>query len=189
MHTGTSDFNSAGQGRVAIPCLMRDEPERGLGFSRKMSLKGGGIEMLRIDHQHGRFRSHEPGTDPGVSGRQRRNAFCRARTPRGVPLGGTNVGAPPICEPQAPGERAGAALPCPDHGPEPRYRLRNSLAYRKRNATYQPPSPPLPIGERRKTPTVRHSRISAHRHRASAVLTGSTSIPTSTCIVLAPCPP
>ena len=35
---------------------MQDEPELATGFSYKMSLKGK-IGMLRIDHQHGRFRS------------------------------------------------------------------------------------------------------------------------------------
>jgi hypothetical protein len=50
---------------------MQDEPEGGCGFSRKMSLKGVGIGMLGIDHQHGRFGSGEPGADPGVfSGEQ-----------------------------------------------------------------------------------------------------------------------
>jgi hypothetical protein len=41
-----------------------------------MSLKGG-IGMLGIDHQHGRFGSDESGADPGVSGGQRRSAFRR----------------------------------------------------------------------------------------------------------------
>ena len=50
---------------------MQDEPERGYGFSHKMSLKGVGIGMLGIDHQHGRFRSGEPGADPGVFGGER----------------------------------------------------------------------------------------------------------------------
>src|ERR1039458_7136208 len=58
-------------------CLMQDEPERGPGFSYKMSLKGK-IGMLGIDHQHGRFRSEEPGADAGVPGRQWRGAICRA---------------------------------------------------------------------------------------------------------------
>ena len=44
--------------------------------------------MLGIDHQHGRFRSDEPGADSGVSGRQRRGAVCRARARGSVRLGG-----------------------------------------------------------------------------------------------------
>jgi hypothetical protein len=56
-----------------------------------MSLKGG-IGMLGIDHQHGRFGSDEPGADPGVSGRQRRSAVCRTAPRRGIRLdGGTLV--------------------------------------------------------------------------------------------------
>src|SRR5208283_5773252 len=46
---------------------MQDEPGPGLGFSRKMSLKGK-LGMLGIDHQHGRLRRWEPGADPGVPG-------------------------------------------------------------------------------------------------------------------------
>jgi len=45
-----------------------------------MSLKGR-VGMLGIDHQHGRFRSDEPGAGAGVSGRQRGGGFtgqCRA---------------------------------------------------------------------------------------------------------------
>ena len=59
-------------------CLMQDEPERGAGFSHKMSLKGG-IGMLGIDHQHGRFRSGEPGADPGVFGGEREVRFAGLR--------------------------------------------------------------------------------------------------------------
>ena len=40
-------------------CLIQDEPETGIGFSYKMSPKGGN-GMLGIDHQHGRFGSDEP---------------------------------------------------------------------------------------------------------------------------------
>jgi hypothetical protein len=46
---------------------MQDEPEPGLGFSHKMSLKGN-IGMLGVDHQRGRFRSGEPGADSGHCG-------------------------------------------------------------------------------------------------------------------------
>src|ERR1700683_4489676 len=57
-----------------------------------MSLKGG-IGMLGIDHQHGRFRSDEPGANPGVPGRQRWSAVRRAATRRGLCLDGADTGA------------------------------------------------------------------------------------------------
>src|SRR5471030_3020823 len=62
---------------------MQDEPELATGFSYKMSLKGKS-GMLGIDHQHGRFRSGEPGADPGVPGGQRGSAICRATARGGV---------------------------------------------------------------------------------------------------------
>src|SRR5437764_11920856 len=58
---------------------MQDEPELGLGFSRKMSLNGDG-GMLSIDHQNGRFSDDEHRANPGVGGRQQRRAFYRAAT-------------------------------------------------------------------------------------------------------------
>ena len=81
-----------GCGVPSDSCLIQDEPETGIGFSHKMSLKGR-VGMLGIDHQHGRFRSDEPGTDPGVSGRQRGGAVCGAAPRGGVHMDGTNVGA------------------------------------------------------------------------------------------------
>ncbi len=42
---------------------MQDEPEAGHGFSHKMSLKGVGVGMLGIDHQHGRFQVVAPGAE------------------------------------------------------------------------------------------------------------------------------
>ena len=85
------DCNEIGRER-ADSCLIQDEPETGIGFSHKMSLKGG-IGMLGIDHQHGRFGSDEPGADPGVSGGQRRSSVRRTATRRGVRLDGTDAGA------------------------------------------------------------------------------------------------
>ncbi len=52
-------------------CLMQDEPEGGVSFSHKMSLKGGGVSMLGIDHPHARRQDAEPGADTAVSGGQR----------------------------------------------------------------------------------------------------------------------
>ena len=67
-------------------CLMQDEPELAIGFSRKMSLKGKD-GMLGIDHQHGRHRGQQPGADSGVSGRQRGSAVCRASGARRCTVG------------------------------------------------------------------------------------------------------
>src|SRR5260370_16103076 len=61
---------------------MQDEPGRGLCFSHKMSLKER-FRMLGIDHQHGKPRNTEPGTDPGISGGQWRSALPGPR-PRGI---------------------------------------------------------------------------------------------------------
>src|SRR5882724_8367104 len=97
---------------------MQDEPERGLGFSYKMSLKGK-IGMLGIDHQHGRFRSRKPGADSGVPGRQWRGAICRATTPGSVRLGGADAGATSLRQPRSDGQGFGAKLHCPDDGSEP----------------------------------------------------------------------
>ncbi len=99
-------------------CLMQDEPERGAGFSHKMSLKGK-IGMLGIDHQHGRFRSREPGADPGVSGGQRRGAVCRAAARGGVRLGGADAGAASVRQPGPVGKGFSAEVYRPDDGPEP----------------------------------------------------------------------
>jgi hypothetical protein len=45
---------------------MQDEPEAGVGFSHKMSLKER-FRMLGIDHQHGRLTKTRSGANPGVS--------------------------------------------------------------------------------------------------------------------------
>src|SRR5579871_2598056 len=74
----------------AYSCLIQDEPETGIGFSYKMSLKGR-IGMLEIAHQHGRFRNDEPGTDPGVLGSQRRSAICRPTARGGLRVDGANA--------------------------------------------------------------------------------------------------
>jgi hypothetical protein len=58
---------------------MQDEPERRCGFSYKMSLKGGRIGMLGIDHQQGRYGRGEPGADPGVFGGEREVRFAGAQ--------------------------------------------------------------------------------------------------------------
>src|ERR1019366_8990591 len=90
-----SDFGT----RAALhSCLMQDEPERGYGFSRKMSLKWGRIGMLGIDHQHGRYRSGEPGADPGVFGGERGGSIRRGAASRGLRVGGADAGAARVCE-------------------------------------------------------------------------------------------
>src|SRR5579871_7013221 len=77
---------------------MQDEPEAGPGFSCKMSLKASS-EMLGIDHQHGRFKSKQPGADSGVSGRECARPVCRARTRRSVRLGGEHPGSARVRQP------------------------------------------------------------------------------------------
>ena len=52
-------------------CPIQDEPEAGMCFQYKMSLKASGPGMLGIDHQHGTGKADELGTDPGVHGGQR----------------------------------------------------------------------------------------------------------------------
>ena len=49
---------------------MQDEPEAGMGFSHKMSLKER-LRMLGIEDPRARWRTIEPGADPGVFGEQR----------------------------------------------------------------------------------------------------------------------
>jgi hypothetical protein len=48
---------------------MQDEPEEGVGFSYKMSLKERS-RMLGVENQHARRKTTQPGSDPGVSGSQ-----------------------------------------------------------------------------------------------------------------------
>lgn len=49
--------------------LIQGEPERGVCFQYKMSLKER-WRMLGIDYPHARGRETEPGADPGVFGCQ-----------------------------------------------------------------------------------------------------------------------
>jgi hypothetical protein len=101
--------------RVYIKSLVR----RGEGlFSRKMSLKrdwiliqdepkGGGIGMLGIDHQHGRFGSSLEQIRGFLAGSG--EVPFRAEAGRGVPLGGTDVGAARVRQSRAGEQRIGAA--------------------------------------------------------------------------------
>src|ERR1700726_4131045 len=66
-------------------CLIQDEPEAGMGFSHKMSLKEK-LGMLGIDSPHGRFQTDEPGADPGVSERQWGGRVSGREQSRGVRL-------------------------------------------------------------------------------------------------------
>jgi hypothetical protein len=53
--------------------------------------------MLGIDHQNGRFRSDESGTNPGVFGRKRRDSTVRRTVQeRGVCVDRENSGAPAV---------------------------------------------------------------------------------------------
>src|ERR1035437_3654948 len=99
---------------------MQDEPERGYGFSRKMSLKGVGIGMLGIDHQHGRYRSGEPGADPGVFGGVRGGTIRGGAACGGVLVGGAEAGAARVREPGPRRQGRGAAVCGADDGIEPR---------------------------------------------------------------------
>src|SRR5579883_2637882 len=89
--------------------LIQDEPEIGLGFSYKMSLRGRS-GMLGVDHQDGRFRSDESGADSGISGRSRRGAVRRTEPGGGIRLDGTNAGAFRIWGTQQAGKGPGAAV-------------------------------------------------------------------------------
>src|SRR5215203_6553964 len=94
---------SLAQGRnppCSDSCLIQDEPEREVGFSYKMSLKGR-IAMLGIDHQHGRQWSNQPGADSGVFERQWRGCICGATAGRGLRLGGADAGATRVRELEA----------------------------------------------------------------------------------------
>jgi hypothetical protein len=68
---GGSEFmiNGNAAGSNGQSCLMQDEPEGGIGFSRKMSLKERSA-MLGIDHQLANRDPVEPGADPGICGGQ-----------------------------------------------------------------------------------------------------------------------
>ena len=90
-------------------CLIQDEPETEIGFSYKMSLKGR-IGMLGIDHQHGRFGSDEPGTDPGVSGSQWRSPIHRPTARRGLRVDRASAGPLPVPRIEPTGKRARSPL-------------------------------------------------------------------------------
>ena len=72
---------------------MHDEPESGIGFSYKMSLKKAGIGMLGIADQHGRVERFDPGRDQGISGRSGPGGIHVACAGRDLQVGGANVGA------------------------------------------------------------------------------------------------
>ena len=74
--------------------------------------------MLGIDHQHGRYRSHEPGTDPSLPGRQWRSAVYRPAARRGVWLGRENAGSAPVYELGQARQGIGPAIPLADDGIE-----------------------------------------------------------------------
>src|SRR5215469_10842345 len=84
-----------------------------------MSLKDR-IGMLGIDHQDERFRSEEPGADPGISGGSRGVAVLRAEPRRGIRLDGTDAGAFPVCGTRQTRQGSGAAIHRADDGSEPR---------------------------------------------------------------------
>src|SRR5438477_3509071 len=99
---------------------MQDEPERGYGFSYEMSLKGIGTGMLGIDHQHGRYRSGEPGADPGVFGGERGDSIRGAAAWGGLRVGGADAGAVRVSGLGPRRQRSGATVPGADDGAESR---------------------------------------------------------------------
>ena len=109
------DFSSTPPVRQTYSCLIQDEPEPAIGFSRKMSLKGKD-GMLGIDHQHGRHRDHQPGADSGLPGRQRRGAVRRPAARGGVQLGREDPGTNRVCKLEQAREGAGATVPVADDG-------------------------------------------------------------------------
>src|SRR5580700_2648229 len=84
-----------------------------------MSLKEGGIGMLGIDHQHGRFGSSKPGADRGVLGGEWRGSIYRVAEGRGVSLGGTDTGAARVWQPGAGEQGIGTAVCGADDRAEP----------------------------------------------------------------------
>src|SRR5207237_10348156 len=94
------------------------EPGAGIGFSRKMSLKGR-IGMLGIDDQHGRFGTNEPGGDPGVSGGSRAGRVCRPEARGDLPVGGPDPAGAGLRATGPRGRRMGAAVRGEDDGTEP----------------------------------------------------------------------
>src|SRR5712692_7854203 len=97
---------------------MQDEPDGGLCFSYKMSLKEG-FRMLGIDHQRAIRRKTEPGTDPGISGRQWRSAVPGPQPKGVVRVGKPDLAAAQLWPPPTRRQRTGAALREQDDRVEP----------------------------------------------------------------------
>ena len=106
-------------GRNLESCLMQDEPERGVCFSHKMSLKGRGVGMLGIDRPRAKRQQVEPATDPAVSPLQRRDSIQRQRAGRDLRLGGAHAPPARLQPPEPRRQRAAAAVSGQDDRTEP----------------------------------------------------------------------
>src|SRR5438552_10966146 len=104
--TNCNDFRAAVK-HQSYP--IQDEPERGAGFQRKMSLENSG--MLRIDDQRARSRETQPAANRGVSQRQPNHPVRRPNPNPGLSLDGT--GAVPAAVPSARPWGAGTGAPLP----------------------------------------------------------------------------
>ena len=98
---------------------MQDEPERGVCFSHKMSLKGRGVGMLGIDRPRAKRQQVEPATDPAVSPLQRRDSMQRQRAGRDLRLGGAHAPPARLQPPEPRRQRAAAAVSGQDDRTEP----------------------------------------------------------------------
>ena len=98
---------------------MQDEPERGVCFSHKMSLKGRGVGMLGIDRPRAKRQQVEPATDPAVSPLQRRDSIQRQRAGRDLRLGGAHAPPARLQPPEPRRQRAAAAVSGQDDRTEP----------------------------------------------------------------------
>src|SRR5580700_546981 len=94
----------------AESCLIQEEPEAGVGFSHKMSLKEK-LGMLGIDSPHGRHQSDEPGADPGVSERQWGGRISGREQSRGVRLDRADAAASGLRPTGTGRQRSGEAIP------------------------------------------------------------------------------
>ena len=75
--------------------------------------------MLGIDHQHERYGIDEPGSDGGVSGRERGDGVHRAAARRGIQMDWAHAGAARVCSAEPWGEGASGRVFGTYDGPEP----------------------------------------------------------------------
>src|SRR5450759_2769272 len=105
--------------RKGESCPIQDEPEAGGRFQHKMSLKGAGLGMLGVDHQHGTGKADEPGADPGIHGSQSGDSIRGCESEGDLRLGEADFDRAAVSSARQSRERAAALLPGHDNGPEP----------------------------------------------------------------------